>query len=167
MSEDIHASALEQVRAKVRSAFADVRPPPPGLVALCPCEECCGVRNDLGTDIPSDWGEVSPDKIVANFDKLPLLTPQAFHYFLPAFMSYALGHWQSSVWEFTVYMLTPNRGRDVPEQWCRDRFCGLSTEQMQAIYAFLDLVLADTEDWHMWTCANRAKRELVRLTGQG
>lgn len=167
MTETDQAAALEEVRAGVRHAFADVRTPAPDHITLCSCAECSGVREDLAADLWADWAEVPAEKIVTNYDKLPLLTTEAFHYYLPAFMTYSLAHWHSSlVWEFTVYALTPEEKRGENQDWWRERFEPFTPKQMQAIYAFLDLLLSDTEDWFMWTCADQGKRQLAKYTGQ-
>ena len=81
MTEKEQAEVLEEVRAIVFHGFAGVRPPVPDHITRCPCSECRGVRDDLATDLRPDWAEVPAEKIIANYDKLSLLTPEAFHYY--------------------------------------------------------------------------------------
>ena len=80
MSENGCVEDLESVRALVMHAFAGVCPPFSDNITQCPCAECRGVSETLSADFGSNWAEIPAETIAANYDKLPLLSPEAFHY---------------------------------------------------------------------------------------
>lgn len=91
---------------------------------------------------------------------LPLLTPEALHFFLPAFLLYALDNWQSEVWHFTVYSLAPGKEKEDDLAWWQRRFSLFTPEQKEVLFAFLDQVIADPEAYHQHTVAQRGKKRL-------
>lgn len=163
MSEKPPTHLVQKVTAQIKRAFAEVHAPTPDNIALCPCAECKGVRSSLKTDPGARWSEVPEETIVANYDKLPLLTTEAFHFYLPAYMVYALKTWESSdVWDFTLYGLTRHKKESASQaEWRRDRFRLFTRQQMQSICAFLDLFLIDSQDWYMWTLADQGKKQFM------
>ncbi len=50
-------------------------------------KECFEVRKAF---LNKDWKEITPKILQENYDKLPLFSPEAFHYFLPAYLIYLL-----------------------------------------------------------------------------
>ncbi len=93
------------------------------------------------------WETISDEKLERNFDELPILSDEGFQYFLPAYLLYSLKHFndRSQVFQFTVYTLSPrNQAADMAE-WQKHRFATFTAEQMDVIYKFLELVLADED----------------------
>lgn len=86
--------------------------------------------------------------IEAHPSDLPLLGPQAFAHYLPAYLLYALDHFghENLVTEMTIYALTPNvtseTNENTREYFC-DRLKPFTEEQIAAVEAFLLLVEAD------------------------
>jgi hypothetical protein len=74
-----------KVWEQIEAAFPAVLPSQP--ITTCDCEECRDVRATLGH---LRWTEVLPPAIEKHFGSLPLLTDEAFHALLPAFLFRAL-----------------------------------------------------------------------------
>jgi hypothetical protein len=137
--------------AAIEQAFASI--PLPGLITVCDpdCPEC----NDLTTEFQGwRWQDLDDGKIEANYS-LSLFSPQAFCHFLPAYLRYALRHFNmdSRVCEFTVYAVTPSEEiRKNPSlmAWMRERLSGLDRKQAETVLWFLTLVSQDAalSDFH-------------------
>jgi hypothetical protein len=78
-------ASLQRIARKLQEAFP--YEPFEGLVAKHECEECLMLRAELSG---KSWEELSVDFLRENDDCLPLLTPAAYHAFLPAWLSYGL-----------------------------------------------------------------------------
>ena len=91
----------------ITAAFADV-PKPVGLRAIAPhvCDECNELANDFS---PYDFRSLPGSLIEAQYSGLPLLSPEALHHYLPAYMIHALScATVSNVPDFTVFHLVPS-----------------------------------------------------------
>lgn len=134
---------IEALKGNIRTGFANTRHPGPDKLAPHECDECRAVRDAFAR---MDWKTLDDALIKANFDKLPLFSPEAFHFFLPAYMLYSLIHLNSEVGEFTVYALTPEVQklneveRKAMSSWWQERLKPFSQRQMVIIYEFLDIV---------------------------
>jgi hypothetical protein len=86
-------------------------------------------------DLRGKSTEVLADAVLERrSDSLPLLSPAAFYYFLPAYMLYALRHPDSEVAFFTFQGLGI-AGLDAIDL---DRFRLFSRQQREAVIAFLE-----------------------------
>ena len=133
------------LRADIRRAFADAQRPAEAEIALHECSECAAVRAAFA---PFTWDRIPPEIIEEHYSALPLLSPAAFAYFLPAYLLYALDHFTPDARpsESTVYSLAPNEPEsDYMAEWHRERLRPLSAEQVEVLERFLDLVEADGE----------------------
>lgn len=121
----------EQLRSQIVEAFKPAQQPKAEEISNeRHCDECRGLAKALRN---RKWYEVPPEIVDANHDKLPLLSPIAFRYFLPAYMLRSLDAPGGSTWQFTFYALTP-KGTD----WLLPNVELLTKSQMEAIIAFLD-----------------------------
>jgi hypothetical protein len=133
---------IEQLKSEVIKVFAEVEQPAKGNIVLCECEECRGVRKDF-TNIK--WQKASDKLLEGNYDKIPLLSPEAFNYFLPAYLLYTLNNFDgmfSDVCEYTLYAVTPNKNwkdenGSVTSFW-KEKFSLFTSAQMNVIYHFLE-----------------------------
>jgi hypothetical protein len=78
----------------IEAAFADV--PYPGddhIVDHQDCPECDDVRDFFRG---KSWRELKFPELHAFHGSLPLLTPEAFHYFLPGYMLAATMNWEQA-----------------------------------------------------------------------
>jgi hypothetical protein len=96
----------------IREAFA-VTEPPTGPVVTHSCSECDGVAAALQG---RRWQELDELLLVRQPDMLPLLSPEALSYHLPAFLIAALRHRDRCVGDVILMELEPDRRR------LRDRF---------------------------------------------
>ncbi len=112
--------------AQIRAAFAAVARPSPDNIVPCECGECDELRVGLlgfrSAELPDTWFEV-------DWALLPLLSDEAKHYYLAAYLCFALRHSDSFAAEFVLYSL------DSDHRWQPQG--GYSEAQRQAIRDFL------------------------------
>jgi hypothetical protein len=140
---------LEELQLAVRTAFGLGRPPDFDHIASHECDECRAVREAFAG---WKWESLPGEIIRENHDKLPLFDAEAFVYYLPAYLLYALGHWDPDdpVTEFTTYQLTPNCDPEDAERcdYHRSRLRHLTEEQFEVCHRFTAMVLADKRFQH-------------------
>jgi hypothetical protein len=121
----------------ITTAFADV-PKPLGLRAIAPhvCDECNELANDFS---PYDFRSLPASLVEAQFSSLPLLSSEALHHYLPAYMLHSLVCApDSNVLDFTVFHLVPSeKSMTESPAYFRERFAAFSQDQRAAIAAFL------------------------------
>jgi len=122
--------SLENLRSDIEAAFANVEPPDPDNVIEHDCPECRAVRRVFRHE---QWRSIKPNKVEWGHDKLPLFTPQAFQYFLPAFMLYSVGDPSSIVCQLLVYILLHGERDD----WWQKRLDKFTPNQKAACRFFL------------------------------
>ena len=141
-------TAIEQreaLKTKILQAFAGAECPPEDQIALHECEECAELRAAFAG---IRWDAMEDALVEAHENSLPLLSPEAFAYFLPAFMLYAVDHltWRDSPSEYTVYAVGPDRPQNEDRaDWYRERFKALTREQAEVVDEFLALVERDPD----------------------
>ena len=117
---------LDDLIAQIRAAFAAVARPSSDNVVCHVCDECDALRDGLlgfpSAELPDAWFDW-------NWDQLPLLSDEAKHYYLPAYLCSALRHPDSLAAEFVLYAL------DSEHRWQPQG--GYSDAQRQAIRDFL------------------------------
>jgi hypothetical protein len=140
---EVNKKEIESLRNTIIEAFCETQPPAKDDLVEHECEECRGVRKAF---INIKWQNASDKLLEDNYDKIPLFTPLAFNYFLPAFLLYALGNADdefSETSDFTLYALTPGKnwkdenGR-ISAYWI-EKFRFFTDAQMNAVYRFLEL----------------------------
>lgn len=146
------SAAEERARfiAEIERAFAAT--PLPERITDCDpdCPECNAITAEF---YGRQWKEIDDAKIEAN-RSMSFFTPNAFHYFLPAYLRYSLKHFNldSDVCEFTVYALMPSTGSEDPARtaWLRERLSCFDRKQAEIVVRFLTLVSQDEElrDFH-------------------
>jgi hypothetical protein len=129
----------------IRAVFPPGRPLSPADTIAHACEECQGVSS---TFAERRWPELPADLIDAHHDSLPLLTPEAYREFLPAYMIRGLERpddpcGPNDVLEFTTYSLLP----DNASQWWLARVAGLTEVQVAIIVEFLAQVARRSGDY--------------------
>ena len=110
---------------------------PPEVLIQHSCNECYSLQKAF---IGKRWTEVPGITIVENYDKLPLFTPEAFAFYVPAFMTFVLREatQDDSVLEFLIYSLSPSG--DNSESFLNLRKEKLNSAQRKAICNFLHFV---------------------------
>jgi len=119
------------VRESIASAFKEVPYPGDDHIALHECLRCRELRDDLR----GKSSQVLADSVLEhNCGDLALLSPTAFHYFVPAYMLYSLNHPDSEVAFFTCQGL----GMAGFDGFYLERFRLFSLQQKEAAIAFLE-----------------------------
>ena len=119
------------IRESIASAFRDVPYPGDDQIALHDCPRCRELRDDLRGKLSS----VLADGVLErDCGDLALLSPAAFHHFVPAYMLYSLIHPDSEVAFFTCQ----NLGVAGFDSFYLQRFRLFSFQQREAAIAFLE-----------------------------
>ncbi len=131
---------IEHLKREIFKVFGEVEQPAEDNMISHECEECDAVKNDFAG---VNWKDAGGELLERNHDKIPLFSPAAFNYFLPAFLMYVVDNFDShsTVGEFTIYALAPGKrwNQDDMETYWSERFGLFSDEQMNVIYSFLKL----------------------------
>lgn len=88
-----------------------------------------------------DWTSVSTDMVLTFKDALPLLTPAAFRYYLPAYLKACIEarHRIDTAWDNVILCLTPPiTATDERERSFNTRSNGFTPSQEEALVAFLE-----------------------------
>jgi hypothetical protein len=136
-----------KLSARVHAAFPDV-PPADFPIVLHHCDECARVEHDFRG---KRWPEVDLDTLRYHYDSLPLLSPEAFRYYLPSFILGAITDPESNLPDFTLYSLLPG-GR-------RREKCRFSDQQEHVIVEFARWVAQSPESERIeayWSKMERA-----------
>lgn len=156
------ASAL---RIKILDSFSDFPVPEKNQVAPHDCCECNELRE---TFAGLDWKRIDKQIIEENFSQIPLFSPEAYHYFLPAFLLYVLDNFAPSslVLEFTLYALCPSTDERMKKYW-QERGRTFTKEQINILYEFLELIRAQPETHAYYQDIDKAKTGLASYGGDG
>jgi hypothetical protein len=130
--------SIENLRTNIETAFTDADSPDPDNIIEHDCPECRAVRRVFQKE---HWRSLKAEKIDWGHDKLPLFTPHAFHYFLPAFMLYCLDDPSDIVCELLVYSLIFHEEKD----WWQKRVDKFTPNQKAACSLFLRWVQLQPE----------------------
>jgi len=122
--------------AEIRSTFSNSPLPTTLRVAEHDCEECEGIRNTFARKAPF---ALTGDLIEQHFDSLPMLSPVAYHLFLPAYLAYAVEHPASLVTEFVWYSLSP---RELDDYWIA-RYDPFSEREKAVVARVVEFLIAE------------------------
>ena len=128
----------KKVRNIIETAFANVQFPGEDYLLHATCQDSMEIDGLKGHSWEY-WQDIPNDIIDYHYDSLPFLSPEAFQFFLPAYMIYGLNHKNSNVLTFTIYSLTAPDNPNYPEMmelflsWIYQ----LTPEQKNAIVLFL------------------------------
>ena len=127
----------------------------------CTCDECKAVKEKISMIANGNWNDISEDFIEENYDCLPLLTPEIFHFLLPAFLTYTLKHFDSGykVSGFTLVHYVLIRW-EKNKSWWKNRFKNFSSSQLELIFSFLDLAFNDEGFENNSVSIEKGKRRL-------
>ncbi len=123
-------------------AFAGCPAPSSGDLTPHECEECDLVRQAFSGHTP--WS-LPRATIHEHFGDLPLLSPAAFRYFLPAYLHLALhcepGTLDEEVRQFSIYSLLPSTTSD--SAWFEARFRAFTPSELAALVQALEVFATD------------------------
>lgn len=134
---------------KIEAAFADaVYPGDDNLVNLYHddvfCQECAEIHK---TFKGRRWQTITKDVLTRNHEAVFLFRPDAYRYYLPAFLIAALRQLKTSdnLPPSTVFSLSPI---DKETDYFKSRIRGFTAEQKQVIREFLELYAQNTAISH-------------------
>src|SRR5215471_13275130 len=139
LSSAIRLPAYMNIYETIESAFADV--PYPGDDRIADhqnCPECDDVREHFRG---ATWHGHTVGELQQYQSVLPLFTPQALQYFLPAFMLVSLGAWREAddIPFSILYLCLPSDTSEDAglQQHRRERYAIFTPRQREAIAAYL------------------------------
>jgi len=122
----------------IRNAFAEVPVPANDNIIEHDCDECRELQQAFSGLM---WQQLGSTLVRENYDKLPLLSAEALHFYLPAFLIESLGS-DDDVWEYTFYELYRSRDERRDQRWSK-----FSERQVEAILALLEYKLIEATGW--------------------
>ena len=122
------------VAAEIRASFQLENSP--SSVVMHNCDECVRLALDLGE---KRWDQLQVDVLNYHGDSLPLLSPEAFRYFLPAYLLEALRSPEGIMPMHVMFALQPGRLRRREESQ-------FSPNEERAIRSFLQFMKAERAD---------------------
>lgn len=121
-------------------AFKNARSPDGNIVSHN-CVECDEIYKDFSSYASRDV----PDYVLERrADSLPLLTPAAWRYFLPAYLDYAIRHPNSEVGEYVLVHF--ECACDDPELYKGSNIEALRPSERDALRDFLQLLVPRDDD---------------------
>lgn len=116
---------MDQLVDRIATAF-ETNAAPPDRIVVHECLECEEVSRDFAGQ---RWTELSWDVLESHHDSIPLLSPEAFAYYLPAYLTAAVKD-RARFGDVVLYNLAPTA-----DAWSARRraACQYSGEQLQLI----------------------------------
>jgi hypothetical protein len=128
------------IRQRIEAAFADAQPPDERNITVCNCVEC----NEIAATFQGKhWNEIPLDLLRYNSEAMCFFTPEAYRYYLPAYMMASLQDYiaADTITEFIVYgLIAPAEASRV--QVYRQKMEGFTSLQRNAIESFLQFLKA-------------------------
>ncbi len=148
----------EELKLLINNAFAAV--PHPGAADVADSHHCDECRRVVAAFQHTTWQTISAAQIDANYDKLPLLFPNAYHHFLPAFLLRSLDAPGGLTWEFTFYTLTSKNVSVDPkavmqQHWDDQRTHIFTRAQLSCIIAYLEFQSTDFDRLERWLATEK------------
>lgn len=135
----------------IERAFADVRRPgDAALLHPSHSEAHVEIAHFLGQPWNRDWRHVPRQVIQENYSSLLFFSAQAFRFYLPAYMSLALGEQldgaASKVLPFTLYSLNPESDDSGFLRHFLSQVEGFTQQQEEAVRSFLEAIRDHQDD---------------------
>ena len=131
----------KKVREIIEIAFANIQFPGDENLLHPACQDSTEIESLKGHNWRY-WQDIPGNVIDYHYDSLPFLSPEAFQFFLPAYMTYGLENINSNVLIFTIYSLIAPSNSNDPEMmelflsWVTQ----LTPEQKDSIFFFLNYI---------------------------
>ena len=129
------------IRESIESAFADVPYPGDDNVTRCTHEDCLECDAIAAYFRGTTWRDHTVEQLREHQSAITMFTPEAFRYFLPAFMLQSLGYWRETdmIPHFIAGQFSPAKpdADAVMQQYCSERWSIFSQRPRETIAAFL------------------------------
>ncbi|HVZ72375.1 MAG TPA: DUF6714 family protein [Polyangia bacterium] len=139
---------MDELADRIAAAF-QTGAPPPKRVVVHRCDECERVSFDFAG---RKWSELSTDVLEYHHDSIPLLSPEAFAYYLPAYLIFAAKE-PDRIGEMVLYGIGPSSGERTAE---RRAACQYSDEQRRLIVEVAEMIAGDDNE-HFGRFLRRAR----------
>lgn len=132
------AHSAEEVKTKIANAFAEAPYPGDGNLVSGHDPECREIARAFAG---KRWSEVGAEMVGAYSQALPLFTPEAFRYYLGAYMMAAIDASEEAAKDFVVFnLIPPRRTTGWRADFFRTRAGQFNVAERQAIGSFLELM---------------------------
>jgi len=131
--------------SRIEAAFADAKHPGDGRLLHPQCFDNSDIRDFYGG---VRWRQVPAEVIERNNASLCFFGPEAFRFYLPAFLLWTLRNYRTSdsfTVDSTIYSLDP--GQDDLRAFILSKLSALTAPQREAVVAFLEF-MRDHSDGH-------------------
>ncbi len=117
---------------EIERAFADGVPPPDDRLLHPDCRDDVDILEFFGGPLRS---ELRDQTIVTHYAALTAFSPEAFQYYLPAFLIWTLNHLDDGEYatESTLVALDPGTEREMLHEFRKSHFDLLTAEQIAAV----------------------------------
>ena len=141
---------IERLKKQCLKAFKKTSPPGENEIVESPDERTPQLIIDFAN---KEWWTINNGIIDEHYAKLCLLTAEAYHYFFPAYLLFALNDFSkyNDVLQFVLYEVTPLdiNSKTIRDskllEWFEERKSYFSNEEKKVVYDFLNLILMDNE----------------------
>lgn len=131
---------IDKLVGRIEKAFASVEHP--GERRLVDPDDKYA-RSEIEGFFPNvHWRDVTPEAFENNCDALAFFTPEAWQYYLPAFLCWTLKSFRTSdscTVDFTIYNLALEKKKSL-RQRSLSNFSRLTEDQTKAVVAFLEFM---------------------------
>jgi len=133
----------DRLRSTIQEAFSNVSVPA-GRIVSCPCPECEQLQVTFGG---RQWASLSTHEVFIEAMSLSLLTLEAFHYYLPAYLCVSLQNDDES-WDvrFQTTVFLGELLSKHPGEWADERQLVLSPNQVSAVVAYCEFIALTDEE---------------------
>lgn len=147
---------------EVKEGFADV--PHPGANGIVDSDDWESL-NLQNTFAALDWKTLPSEVIAHNFDQLPLFSPVAFRFFLPAYLLFSLKaeDVNDPVCQHTIYTLTPSKVDDNTRQFYLERLKLFTPQQIEVVHSFLNYFEQHPEAYDYYVYIGRGRKRLREI----
>jgi len=132
----MNADKEQRLAAKVANAFSNAEYPGDGRIVV---SDTYGTEDLSAALSGKQWAHLSVTELRHTVEEIGLLTPEAYRYFLPAYLIASLIHYDESdiVPDMVILLLTvpAESGKDIRFM---ERHEGLTIDQKRAIREFLE-----------------------------
>ena len=85
-NDNAEEERIDALKLAIRERFPATPTPADEDIARHDCSECLAIRAAFAR---RTWDSLQPSELEARFDSLPMLSPGAFKYYLPAYLTYS------------------------------------------------------------------------------
>lgn len=136
---------IRELSAKVESAFADVTYPGDENIVGCDAQhlsECPECQETLSFFRGKHWRDLLKpgSRIPYGYADWTFLSPEAWHFFLPAHLIAGMDYYRCDVGHSVVFHLTPRGDETDSDSYFWERAGRLSAQQREAIRVFFEFL---------------------------